>query len=92
VIDRLLDRPGLHPILQALLVERRAQGRERYGTKLRTRNGRNARADLLQEVLDAYIYAGQDLAERRTADAGRRVRLLEILVREVAEEIGVEAP
>lgn len=40
-------------------------GEERYGERLRAHNGRDARVDLYQEVLDAMMYARQLEEERR---------------------------
>lgn len=39
-------------------------GTKKYGTRLKTNNGREARIDLLQEVYDALMYARQDIEER----------------------------
>lgn len=41
------------------LLARREKGIATYGVPLRTRNGRNARVDCAQELLDALIYAWQ---------------------------------
>ncbi len=60
VVD-LLYRIG-HPRVAELLQERRRQGVERYGSELRYRNGRDPDCDLIQELVDALMYAQQ--AER----------------------------
>ena len=39
-------------------------GRERYGTPLRTHNGRDGLVDAYQEVLDLAVYLRQELEER----------------------------
>lgn len=54
--------------LLADMAARDALGRERYGTPLQPFNGRDALADLYQDLLDAIVYARQatidaDLAE-----------------------------
>jgi len=43
--------------LRALYMDRRALGIERYGVPLQRGNGRDHRADLLQELLDGMAYA-----------------------------------
>ena len=45
--------------------ERDNLGRQRYGTPLRTRNGRDALIDAYQEVLDLSVYLRQEIEERR---------------------------
>ena len=45
--------------LREALKAREAIGIERYGTTLRTHNGRDAVRDLLEELADAYVYATQ---------------------------------
>jgi hypothetical protein len=46
--------------------ERDALGRQRYGTPLRTHNGRDALVDAYQEILDLAVYVRQELEERRS--------------------------
>jgi hypothetical protein len=46
------------------LVDRRAAGTKKYGTELRTENGRDALADAYQEALDLACYIKQALMER----------------------------
>jgi hypothetical protein len=46
-----------------VLRQRRQQGIERYGRELHTDNGRNAWADLAQELVDAAMYAAQIVLE-----------------------------
>lgn len=41
------------------LLARREKGIEKYGTPLRTHNGRDAKVDRSQELLDAFIYDWQ---------------------------------
>jgi hypothetical protein len=45
--------------IRGLILDRSTQGRRRYGIDLRAHNGRNARADLVQELADAAFYACQ---------------------------------
>jgi len=40
-----------------------ASGEKKYGTRLKTNNGRNALLDLYQEVLDGVNYAAQNILE-----------------------------
>jgi hypothetical protein len=60
------DRASQHdrdPLVLALLAARREQGRAAYGTELLSCNGRDARLDYLQELVDALAYAWQALLE-----------------------------
>lgn len=59
----------------AALLARIRQGVERYGTLLKTNNGRDALADALQEQLDGVQYLVQAIMEReeRRLDFERRV-------------------
>jgi hypothetical protein len=53
-------------VLDAVLEDFRVRGEmglKKYGTKLRTFNGRNALVDLYQELQDACLYAKQRLME-----------------------------
>lgn len=43
----------------AALEARAAVGLRKYGVPLRTHNGRDAREDLAEELLDAFMYATQ---------------------------------
>lgn len=52
-----------HPLVRELLVARREQGRARYSTELMSHCGRVARCDLLQELVDAYLYSVQEVIE-----------------------------
>jgi len=45
------------------LKERREMGVEKYGTELKTHNGRNALVDAYQEALDLCLYLKQLLME-----------------------------
>lgn len=45
------------------LQERAIMGKEKYGTFLRTNNGRNALLDAYQEALDLVMYLKQRLME-----------------------------
>lgn len=46
------------------LMARREKGIAKYGTPLRTHNGRSAAIDLGQEVLDAFVYEWQEQLEK----------------------------
>jgi hypothetical protein len=45
------------------LTDRAESGRKKYGTLLKTNNGRDALMDLYQELLDAVMYIKQKLME-----------------------------
>lgn len=87
----------LHPVVQSLLVERRDQCSGEYGTELRTHNGRNARHDELQELVDALNYAVQTAIEnaadpsegarRRTTSAIRRAGVYHQAIIDLCEEL-----
>lgn len=53
----LIDAEPLPSHVRAMCEERRQLGIERYGTPLQRDNGRDFRTDLLQELLDAAVYA-----------------------------------
>ena len=60
------------PDLIALLTERSDFGLRKYGTRLRTHNGRDAYLDALQELLDLFVYLHQaqlEVAELRSENA-----------------------
>lgn len=46
------------------LGDRAEFGENKYGTKLRTNNGRNALMDAYQEAIDLVMYLRQEIAER----------------------------
>lgn len=47
------------------MMERDRVGRERYGTPLKTHNGRDALVDAYQEALDLCVYLRQAIEERK---------------------------
>lgn len=49
------------------LIDRAQAGKKKYGTYLRTHNGRNALNDAYQEHLDALMYIKQELMQREKA-------------------------
>ncbi len=53
----------VEPVLVELIRQRTELGREKYGTELRTRNGRDALVDALQESLDLNQYLMQRVLE-----------------------------
>lgn len=58
------DHPAVWPMVIADMQERHRIGIEKYGTPLQSFNGRRALVDLYQELLDAVVYAKQELLER----------------------------
>jgi hypothetical protein len=50
--------------------ERDATGRAKYGTRLQVHNGRRPLVDLYQELLDATVYARQEIERRKEAKGG----------------------
>ena len=70
-IDKLIDGEpspvgGVDSVTDAaieLLVRRRDLGVEKYGVELLTDNGRVAKADMVLELADAFLYSLQDYME-----------------------------
>jgi hypothetical protein len=79
IVPELRDPANPRPwnLFEALVLGRREQGLERYGTELRAFNGRNPTIDQLQEVVDETLYATQALMEHAGdgGDVNRRYRL-----------------
>lgn len=67
----LTDKIALH------LIERAQLGKAKYGTYLRTCNGRDAETDYLQEQLDAIMYATQAYMENPSK---RRAKMIDLAV------------
>jgi hypothetical protein len=53
------------PLVIADMHERNAVGTEKYGTPLRTGNGRDPLIDAYQEALDLCVYLRQAIEERK---------------------------
>jgi len=67
-VDLRLDMDGgtgaNGPALLSLDIEARIEsGRQKYGERLTSHNGRNAKMDLLQELYDGINYARQEIFE-----------------------------
>lgn len=66
-VRRLIDPlPGVDSVTDAVMVdlaERRKMGILKYGTELKSHNGRNALIDAYQEALDMCLYLKQRLME-----------------------------
>lgn len=73
LIGALRSARPLSPVHE-LLLARREQGRARYGTELTTFNGRDPTLDLLQELVDALVYAGQAFIQSKSVASGQRMR------------------
>ncbi len=54
------------PEIAEAIGARKRLGAERYGQALQTNDGRNTLADLVQELLDAMIYAHKGVMESET--------------------------
>jgi hypothetical protein len=88
LVQRLLaDSSQPVSLVVRLLLERREQGRERYGTELYTRTGRRARVDLVQELTDAALYAAQDMMERPSGRSMARLGMILGLLGDLASEL-----
>ena len=69
VIEQPEPKEGREKVLDLVvkdLKERAGMGKERYGTYLKTHNGRDALWDAYQEALDLCMYLRQELAERES--------------------------
>ena len=62
--------------LRTDLILRSDLGKERYGTRLYSHNGRSAIIDLYQELLDAYFYTTQAIMEGKEVKEARAIRML----------------
>lgn len=84
-------RPLMNPdnlvALREDLAERAEMGKTKYGTYLRTENGRSPQVDLYQELLDAVMYSGQCRMEDRDGVSGGLFELLCNLASQVAGEL-----
>jgi hypothetical protein len=71
LIDRLADTTMIQTQMKKVLLEdityRSSIGLDRYGTRLKTHNGRDSLIDLYEELLDAYFYAMQHELENSSA-------------------------
>lgn len=65
------------------LIARSEMGTVKYGTELRTQNGRSARLDMYQEVLDAMMYSQQGRMEGDTV-AGTYLEMLVLIAENLA--------
>lgn len=73
----------LPPGLVDALARRNRLGCEHYGTELNTHNGRSARQDMAEELLDALMYAFQAFGEANDAIALPDVYILKHIIGEL---------
>jgi hypothetical protein len=59
------DMDALHREVSRDLEARIEIGAKKYGTRLKTNNGRRARLDLQQEIYDAIMYTRQEIEEQQ---------------------------
>jgi hypothetical protein len=62
-VFRLLQKFAAPAEIMRDLSARSREGVRKYGTRLKSHNGRDARLDLYQELLDAFMYATQEMLE-----------------------------
>ncbi len=60
------DNTPIWDLVIADMQERNKIGMEKYGTPLQAHNGRKPLVDLYQELLDAVVYARQEIEERNS--------------------------
>jgi hypothetical protein len=58
-----INNPTMNSFI-SLMTERKRFGLEKYNTVLQAFNGRNPLNDLVDELLDALVYAKQDIVEQ----------------------------
>jgi hypothetical protein len=89
------DLNGRDSVVELLML-RREQGVARYGAELMSHNGRHAGCDLLQELVDALIYACQDwletYGEAAPAKHARMVKLWNMIADLARELTEADAP
>lgn len=76
-------KPGKKTVLglvQKDLKDRAEFGKAKYGSYLMTGNGRDALKDLYDEILDAAMYARQQIEDRETERQRNRRRTLAALL------------
>ena len=61
------DQPSVHDLLIDMIQRRKDFGKEKYGTELQAGNGRDALADMLDEVIDLAVYTVKEIEERKLA-------------------------
>ncbi len=69
------------------LIARAESGLKKYGTRLRTNNGRAAEVDFYQEVLDAIMYSMQARLEGKNSISNQSFELLVSLAARLAVEL-----
>ena len=77
--------------LLALMRERDAMGRAKYGVPLRVWDGRDAVADALQEALDLVVYLQRAAMRCADADDARALMLMRSDVLDVVYGLGIVA-
>lgn len=81
VLPHVVKR-GVSLHLTQMLNERFKVGLENYGVPLVTHNGRDARQDCIEELLDAILYAEQHYLETKDERVGDMVcTIVEVLER-----------
>jgi hypothetical protein len=68
------------------IVDRRAQGVEKYGMELKTDNGRDALVDAYQEALDLVMYLRQAIEERKEREVKRKEAIVSAQMKDVPLE------
>lgn len=77
--------------VQADILERAAMGRRKYGTFLRTQNGRNSLADAYQEAIDLVMYLCQLQMDLATKDEALH-KLLTAIADWILEDEDINSP
>jgi hypothetical protein len=69
------------------LIARAETGLKKYGTRLRTNNGRAAEVDCYQELLDAMMYSMQSRMEGKSSISNESFEMLASLAARLAVEL-----
>lgn len=86
VWDYVIEDEWAHKELTTLFENRKQFGFEKYKTHLQPFNSRNAKEDLLQELLDALVYAKQTQIENKNSKIGTRFEYIYYSIAVILDE------
>ena len=69
-----LSMVRMNPQILRLVFERKDFGLKKYGTVLQAFNGRDAETDLVEEIIDAMVYAYQAVVESSSSIPNLNIR------------------
>lgn len=83
--------PDIQPLVIQDLVERYELGKSRYGTGLKTFNGRSGLVDLYQELADALMYVRQVIEEDKAMLVDAEVEYRSVMTVELVQSAASDA-